>query len=454
MAVLSSELIGPASVVDAIPAVPGLPLIGNLLAFRRDQLGLHDAVARLGPLARISLGPIPVYIATCGDVAHEVLTAQAARFKKSVGIQFLRPLLGDGLLTAEGEPHRQHRKLLAPAFAPRRLASYGEIMVEETRAQLARWSPGDRIDLADEMMEMTLAIAGRTLFGVDVRRDASTVSRAVELAMRAMVANLTSPVRLGYRWPLPRHLRMRRAVALLDDVVYRLIAEGRARGGDRGDVLSMLLVARDEDDGSQLTDRQVRDEVMTLLLAGHETTANTLTWTWYELGRNPAALEALDAEIRRVLGDRTVTTADLPQLPFTAAVIDEALRLHPPAYMIGREALCEVELGGHRIPERSSIAINIRGIHRRADYYPDPLAFRPERMLPEARKARPRHHFLPFGAGPRVCIGSHFALLEAQLALATLVQGARLRPLVRHVDAEPLVTLRPRGGMPAIVERC
>ena len=406
MAALSSDLIGPASIVDAIPAVPGLPLIGNLLAFRNDQLGLHDAAARLGPLARISLGPIPVYIATCGELAHEVLVAQAASFKKSAGIQFLRPLLGNGLLTAEGEPHRAHRKLLAPAFAPRRLASYGAIMVEETIEQIARWSPGDRIDIADEMMQMTLAIAGRTLFGVDVRRDASTVSRAIELGMRAMVDNLTSPIRLGYRWPLPRHLRMRRAVAMLDDVVFRLIAEGRALARDRGDVLSMLLLARDEDDGSQLSDREVRDEVMTLLLAGHETTANTLTWTWYELGRNPAALDALDTEVRRVLGDRPITTADLPQLPWTAAVIDEALRLHPPAYMVGREALREAQLAGHRIPERSPIAVNIRGIHRRADYYPDPLAFRPERMLPEAKKARPRHHFLPFGAGPRVCIGS------------------------------------------------
>jgi cytochrome P450 len=454
MASLSSDLVVPATIVDAIPAVPGLPLIGNLIAFRRDQLGLHDAAARLGPIARISLGPIPVYIATCADLAHEVFVAQAASFCKSAGIQFLKPLLGDGLLTAEGEPHRQHRKLLAPAFAPRRLASYGAIMVEETVEQIARWSPGDRIDIADEMMQMTLAIAGRTLFGVDVRRDAGTVARAIDLGMRAMVDNLTSPVRLGYEWPLPRHLRMRRAVAMLDDVVYRLIARGRELGGDRGDVLSMLLLARDEDDGSQLGDRQVRDEVMTLLLAGHETTANTLTWTWYELGRRPAALAELDAEVRRVLGDRTITTADLPQLPWTAAVIDEALRLHPPAYMIGREALREVELAGHRIPVRSAVAVNIRGIHRRADYYPDPLAFRPERMLPDAKKARPRHHFLPFGGGPRVCIGAHFALMEAQLALATMVQHARLRPLARRVVAEPLITLRPRGGMPAIVERC
>lgn len=454
MTSLSSLLGAPEAIVDAIPAVPGLPVIGNLIAFRRDRLALTDAAAELGPIARISLGPVPVYIATCGDLAREVLVDQAASFCKSAGIQFLRPLLGDGLLSAEGEVHRRHRKLLAPAFAPRRLASYGEIMVAETREQIARWSPGDRIDLAAEMMEMTLAIAGRTLFGVDVRRDAGTVARAIAIGMRAMDAAITSPLQLGYHWPLPRHLRMRRAVAMLDDVVFRLIAEGRALGTDRGDVLSMLLVARDDDDGSQLGDREVRDEVMTLLLAGHETTANALTWTWYELGRNPAALAELDAEVRRVLGDRPATAADLPALPWTAAVIDEALRLHPPAYMTGREALREVEIGGHRLPTRSIVLVNIRGIHRRADHWPAPLAFRPERMLADARKARPRHHYLPFGAGPRVCIGAHFALLEAQLALATMVQCARIRPLATRVAPEPLVTLRPRGGMPAIVERC
>ena len=190
---------------------------------------------------------------------------------------------------------------------------------------------------------------------------------------------------------------------------------------------------------------------MTLLLAGHETTANALVWTWYELGRNPGALEKLEQEVRRVLGDRTVTTDDLPNLPYTAAVVDEAMRLHPPAYQTGREATREVTIGGHRFPMKSIVIINIRGIHRRPDYFPAPLAFKPERMFAEAKKARPRHHYLPFGAGPRVCIGSHFALMEAQLALATMVQRATVRPLSTHVVPEPLITLRPRGGLPAIV---
>lgn len=436
-----------------MPALPGLPVLGNLLQFRRDRLALQDQAVKIGPIARLSLVHLPLYVITCADLAHRVLVDDAASYKKSAGLQFLMPLLGEGLLTAEGATHKQHRKLLAPAFAPKRLAAYGEVMVAETRAQIASWKAGEQIDLSTEMMEMTLAIAGKTMFGADIRKDATNVAYGLELAMRSMVANITSPVRLGYSWPLPRHVRMRRAVKLLDEVVYRVIAEGRRLGTDRGDVLSMLLLARDED-GTSLTDQQVRDEVMTLLLAGHETTANALTWTWYELGRNPGVLAQLEDEIRRIIGDRPVTIDDLAAMPWNLAVVEEAMRLHPPAYMTGREALRDVELGGHQLPARSLLAVYIRAIHRRADYFPAPLAFRPERMLPEAKKARPRHYYLPFGAGPRVCIGSHFALLEAQLVLATMVQHAKLRPLSTHVVPEPLVTLRPRGGMPTLVERC
>jgi len=441
-----------ATPVPSIPRVPGLPLLGNLLQFRSDRLALQDLAARTGPIARLQLAHIPVYTVTDADLAHDVLATHADKFAKSEGLAMLRPLLGEGLLTAEGSTHRRHRKLLAPAFAPKRLAAYGEVMVGETAGQLAHWRAGDRLDLAEEMMQLTLAIAGRTLFGADVRGDAEAVGRGLELAMRAQMEMLLSPLRLGYNWPLPSHLRMRRAVAILDEVVYRLIREGRARGTDRGDVLSILLLARDEEDGKGLTDAQVRDEVMTLLLAGHETTANALTWTWYELGKNPDVLARLTAELDEVLGDRAPTADDLPRLPWNLAVIEEAMRLHPPAYATGREATAPLELGGHRLPAGAIVLVNIRGIHRRTDYFPDPAAFKPERMLEAAKKARPRHHYLPFGAGPRVCIGSHFALLEAQLALATMARRVRVRPLSHDVAPEPLVTLRPRGGMPVVVE--
>lgn len=447
-----SRLSAPAQRAGSIPNLPGLPLLGNLLDFRKDRLGMIDRVAKVGPVARFDMAHIPVYVVTDADLAHQILVEDAAKFKKSAGLQFLMPMLGDGLLTSEGETHKRHRKLLAPAFAPKRLAAYADIMVDETLAQLSHWRRGQTFDLAEELMEMTLAIAGRTLFGVDVRRDAATVAEGLELGMRAVVDGFSSFVQLGYDWPLPRHLKMRKAVRLLDDVVYRLIAEGRARGTDRGDVLSVLLMARDED--TSLSNQQVRDEVMTLLLAGHETTANTLSWTWYELGRNPHVLARVEEEVSKVLGGRRITAADLPAMPYSLAVIEEAMRLHPPAYNTGREALEDVTIGGHRLPVKSTALINIRGIHRRADYFPDPLAFQPERMFADAKKARPRHHYLPFGAGPRVCIGSHFALMEAQLALATMVQHASVKILASAIEPEPLVTLRPRGGLPARVERC
>lgn len=450
MASLTSVITPP---VQSVPAVPGLPIVGNLIQFRRDRLDLQDRAARTGPLARVQLAHIPAYVATDADIAHEVLVEKASRFRKSLAMQFLRPLLGDGLLLSEGETHKRHRKLLAPAFAPKRLAAYGTVMVEETKRQLERWKHGTRIDISHEMMEMTLAIAGRTMFGADVRSDAAAVAEGLEMGMRAHQASLRLPIKFGFEKLLPRARLMQRGVALLDEVVYRLIAEGRARGTDKGDVLSILLLARDEEDGTGLTDVQVRDEVMTLLLAGHETTANALTWTWYELARNPAVLATLVAEIDRVVGTRDVTVEDLPNLPFNAAVLDESMRLHPPAYMTGRETTEEMTIAGHRLPEGALVLVNIRGIHRRADYFPRPDLFEPARMLPEAKKARPRHHFLPFGAGPRVCIGSHFALLEGQLALATMVQHTRMRLLATRVVPEPMVTLRPRGGMPAIVER-
>jgi cytochrome P450 len=441
--------------VTAIPPVRGgLPLLGNLMQFRSDRLGLQDLAARTGPIARVQLAHLPVYIVTDADIAHEIFVEQASWLVKSAGLAFLKPLLGEGLLTAEGEPHRKHRKLLAPAFAPKRLNAYGGVMVEETVNQIERWTTGQQIDLSREMMQMTLAIAGRTMFGADVRRDSPVVARGLDLGMEAHEEGLQSPIRLGYEWPLPRHLKMRRAVKMLDSVVYRLIAEGRARGTDKGDVLSILLLARDDEDGSGLTDRQVRDEVMTLLLAGHETTANALTWTWYELAKHPAVLATLVAELDAKLGKRRVTLEDLPNLPYNLAVVEEAMRLHPPAYMTGRECTRDLEIGGHHFPKGTVVAVNIRGIHRRADYYPDPDSFRPERMFAEAKKQRPRERYLPFGAGPRVCIGAHFALIEAQLALATLVQHAKLElATTEPIGYDPQVTLRPKGVVPMIVTK-
>jgi cytochrome P450 len=434
--------------VASIPSVPGWPLLGNLPAFRRDTLATFDDAARTGPIARLQFVHIPIYVITDADLAQAVLSERAASFVKSASLDFMQPVFGNGLLLAEGEIHKRHRKLLAPAFAPKRLDDYGAIMVEETIRQLATWRSGQRIDVAEEMSQITLAIVGRTMFGADVRGVASQVAEGLGLGLRAQQADWRLPIRLGFDW-LPRHRMLRRSVQLLDEVVYRLIEEGRKRGSARSDVLSILLLLRDEEGG--LSDREVRDEVMTLLIAGHETTANALTWTWYELARHPNVLDKLANEIAP-LGDRVLTVDDLTKLPYNLAVIEEAMRLHPAVYATSRQAVEAVEIGGHRLPKGAFVVINIRGIHRRTDYFPTPDTFIPDRMLADQKKARPRHHYIPFGAGPRVCIGPHFAMLEAQLALATMVQRVRLRLISQEIKLDPGVTLRPLGGMPATVE--
>jgi cytochrome P450 len=438
----------------AVPALPRLPVLGNLLEFRKDRLAMQAKLAALGPIARFHIGPIAIHAITDAAMVQEVLVDQADAFGKSRGLSvFARPLLGQGLLTSEGLDHRRARKLMAPAFAARRISGYAQVMAAEAARTAAAWDHGAHVDLAEDMMAMTLAIAGRTLFDADVRGDARAVAVALTDAMQAMIDGLTSPLQVPYAWPLPRHQRMRKAVAELDRIVYRIIRARRASTIDRGDVLSILLVARD-DDGQGLSDVQIRDEVMTLLLAGHETTANLLTWTFYALGRHPEIRARVEAEIDRVLGGRPPTADDLPRLPYTLAVLEETMRLWPPAHTIGRAALRDVTIGGRALAKGATVMLNIHAMHRRGDYFPDPLRFDPERMTPEAKKARPKGAYLPFGAGPRVCIGNHFALMEAQLAVAAIVGQARIElRSAAPAEPEPLVTLRPRGGLPVRIVR-
>jgi cytochrome P450 len=429
-----------------VAELPGLPLLGKFLDFRRDRLALHLECARAGDLVRIALPGRTVWCVTAPELVHEVLVAEEAGFIKAPVLSVHgKRLLGDGLLTAEKEVHRRKRKLLAPAFAPRRMAGYATAMTAHAESAAARWRDGELLDVAEEMMRLTLAIVGKTLFDADIEGDARVIGDAMTEAMELLIRQLIFP--LPVSWPLPRHRRMRRAAAQLDEVVFRIIAERRAAPGDRGDVLSMLLEARD-DDGSGLTDQDVRDEIMTLMLAGHETTANALAWTWYALSQHPEAYARLLAEVDEVLAGRTPTIEDLPRLPWTQQVIDETMRLYPPAYVVARLAERPVRIGPVTLAPGTIVMIAIRAIHRRADLWPDPEAFRPERMSEAARRARPRHAYLPFGAGPRICIGNHFALTEAQLLVATIASRWRFR-LAQHPDIapEPLVTLRPRGGV-------
>jgi cytochrome P450 len=434
----------------ALPRDGGHPILGHLTAFRRDRVGMLLGLVKNHPdIVEMPMGLVRRVVGiTSPALATEVLATKQSSFVKAPGLAiFLRPVLGDGLLTSEAGVHERQRRLLAPAFAPKRIAAYAETMSQRTDRFAAALGDRQDLDLAEAMMRLTFEIVGKTLFDAEVVGDAAAVGSALTTAMEIAFGQLASVLPIPPVVPTPKNLRYRRAVSRLDAVIYRIIHERRAQGGDRGDVLSMLLEARDED-GTPMTDRQVRDEAMTLFLAGHETTANALAWTFYLLARHPEKRGEMEAELD-ALG-HAPSYEELKKLPFTLAVFKESMRLYPPAYVLGRRTLEDVVIGEHLVKKGSIVLVNIMGIHRRPDLWPDPERFDPARFLGEKEKQLPRCAYMPFGAGPRVCIGNHFALMEGHVLLATI--GRRLRFELKSSEPaalDPLVTLRPRGGLPA-----
>jgi cytochrome P450 len=441
----------------ALPDGPmGAPLLGHMLAFRRDPLAFLLRLAREypGELVRFRQGPRTVYLVKHPDLIKEVLVTRQHEFTKSRALQWAKLFLGEGLLTSEGEFHTRQRRLAQPAFHRQRIAGYGEEMVALAVEARERWRPGQTLDLDAEMMRLTLSVAARTLFGVDVAAVAGDVRRDVATIL-ALFPRFSLPFfGLIQKLPLPSNARFDRAVARLDGLVYRLIAERRADPAPRRDLLSMLLGAQDEEaDGAGMTDRQLRDEVMTLLLAGHETTSNALTWTFYLLSQNPGAEARWREELRSVLGERLPTAEDLPALSGTERVLAESMRLYPPAWGIGRRAAHDLVLGGYPVPAETILALPPYVVHRDERFWPDPLRFLPERFTPEARAARPKFAYMPFGGGARSCIGEPFAWMEGVLLLATIGQRWRLRLVPGHlVEPLALMTLRPRHGMKMTAE--
>lgn len=437
---------------QALLHVAGEPILGHLRMFRRDRVGMMLALAGAHPeIVEVSMGLVRrLVVVSAPALANEVLVQRNASFAKAPGLTiFLRPVLGDGLLTSEHRTHEKQRKLLAPAFAHKRIAGYATAMADRAQRFTAGWREGQHVDVAEEMMKLTFEIVGKTLFDAEVGADADVVGNAVEVAMNQAVSQLGSPIPLPPFVPTPGNLRYRRAVGQLDEIVYRMIRERRRQGGDRGDVLSMLLAAKDEA-GEGMTDREVRDESMTLFLAGHETTANGLAWTFYLLARHPEIRARLEAELD-ALG-HVPTYDDLKQLPYTIAVFKEAMRLYPPVYIIARRAIEDTVVGGRKIGKNAIVIVNVVGLHKRADVFPDPERFDPERFLGDRERQLPRGAYIPFSVGPRNCIGNHFALMEAHLLLATIAQRVRF-DLQRKEPAEleQLVTLRPKNGLPARV---
>lgn len=429
--------------------------LSTLLAYRRGAHLLFEGMARkYGDITHFKFSGLETYLVNHPDFIREVLVTNNQNFTKGLALQRAKRLLGEGLLTSEGDFHRRQRRLAQPAFHRQRIASYGKVMTHYAGRTADRWRDGETLDIADEMMRLTLAIVGKTLFDADVEAEADEVGEAMNAVMD-LFNTLTIPFfELLEKLPLPQMQRFKKARARLDRIMYRMIDERRRSGEDRGDLLSMLLLAQDEEDAGRMTDTQVRDEALTIFLAGHETTANALTWTWYLLSQNPAAETKFHQELDAVLGSRLPTTDDFPRLRYTEMVLAESMRLFPPAWAIGRRAIGECAIGGFTIPARSLVLLSQYVTHRDPRYFEDPERFDPERWSQDARDSRPQFSYFPFGGGPRRCIGEGFAWLEGILLLAALGQKWQMRLQPGHpVALRPVITLRPKHGMRMIVTK-
>lgn len=429
----------------------GMRTIG---AMRENPLALMQAVHRkYGDVVHQTLLFNKVYFITHPDHVGHVLHENHRNYKRGPDYRKLRRLLGNGLVTNDGESWLKQRRLMQPAFHRRRIAGFGETMIAETEKMLDGWaaaaSDGQPLDVSSEMMRVTLNIVSRVMFGADVQDDAERLEPLITVAQREARKRMYVLVDPPEWVPLPGIRRAKSARETIDEVVQRFIDSRRRSNAPQGeDLLSMLLEARDEETGEAMADDQLRDEVRTIFLAGHETTANALTWTFYLLARNPAAAAKLRAELDHVLNGRPPAVADAPQLTYTTMVIQESMRLLPPVWSLSRQAVDDDEIGGYTIPAGSVVIMSQFLTHRHPDFWEDPEAFVPERFAPEREKERHRFAYFPFGGGPRLCIGNNFAMLEAQLLLATIAQKYELDLVPDHpVDLEPLITLRPRYGV-------
>jgi cytochrome P450 len=426
--------------------------IGNMPLASRDPLRTFLAWAReFGDIFYYRALWLQVYFLNDPDLIESVLIRNSHNFLKDRVVQNSRWFFGQGLLTNEGESWLRQRRLSQPAFHRERVAAYARTMTAYTQQMLASWKDGEVRDIHQEMMQLTLRIVVRCLCNVEAE-EIGSISSGINVLMRNTTGVRMILPPIARFLPTPTMVAVRRAVRQLDETVYHIISTRRAREADSGDLLSLLMRVRDED-GSGMNDRQLRDEVLTFLLAGHETTALALSWTWHLLGNHPRVEEELQAELLRVLGGRVPEFSDLPALAYAERVIKESLRLYPPAWSLARTAISQFELRGYEIPAGANIVMSQWIMHRDPRYFPDPEKFVPDRWLDPAMPKLPRFAYFPFGGGPRQCIGNAFAMIEATLLLATIAQRFRLRSVPGHaVVPVPSFTLRPQQGVVMTLE--
>lgn len=435
------------------PGPAGHFLLGNLLEFRRDVLGLvTQSTATYGDIVRCRLGPQVVHLLNHPDHVEQVLQKRAANYDKNTrSSAAIHAITGDSLLTANGAAWKCRRRMDQPAFHHHQIAGFCEQMTTATAAMLDTWENRTEVDFASEMARLTYSIVGQTLFSFQTGEDASAVERAMRILLPHVFKRLGNLINFPQWFPSPANRRFHKALAEVDQVVYRIIDQHRIAqnaGQPDTDLLAMLMSVRNDETGSGLSDSQLRNETITFLLAGHETTANALTWIFYLISQHPAVEEELCAEVVTVLGGRTPTIADIPQLGCTKRIIQEAMRLYPPIWIIERRVVEEDRIGGYTIPAGSAVVISPYALHRHPAFWKEPEKFDPSRF-----KSPPPAAYIPFGAGPRFCIGNEFAMLEAHLITVMVLQKFKFRLLESHsVEPQPDITLRAKYGMKMTLE--
>lgn len=428
-----------------VPFIRESFLLGSYRAFLQERLGFLTRLAEEGDVVGFRVGPVPMLFFNKAEHAQHILVEHASDFSK--GKLMRRAVGNNGLFVSEGELYRKQRKLMAPCFQPRHIASYADTIVNYAEHLMQEWEDGAIIDVNRAMIRFTMSIIGKILFDTNFLSETDELGAAISTGLAHAVRILMSPFTPPLSIPTPYNRRVRQANSLVENRLRQMIAERRSSSSERNDLLSLLLQARD-DDGQPMSEHQLIDECLTLFTAGHETTAAALAWTWYLLCTHPESYQQLQQEIDRELEGRLPTYADLPRLPYSLQVFKETMRLYPPAPGILREALYDTIIDGYRVPKGATIMISPYALHRRADYFLDPERFHPERFSPEHEKLLPRSAYIPFSAGPRICIGSHLALMEARLLIAVVVQrytfslvpGQHIEPDIVHNLA-----LRPGG---------
>jgi cytochrome P450 len=436
------------------PGPKGYPLIGNLPDRRKSPIGFFlDAAKKYGDVVRIQFGSRTIHLFCNPEHIKHILQDNNKNYgRQTRGYTKMRTVVGNGLITSEGSFWLRQRRIAQPAFHRQRIASFATNIVGATEDMLVNWESYKKsrkpFNVAAEMMKLTLRIVGETLLGTDVSKDANIVGEAITIGLHHINDSLNNIFSIPEIIPTPKNRRFRNAIKILDNVVLGMIAERRKKGIDTGDLLSMLIMARDEDTGESMNDQQLRDEVLTIFLAGHETTANALSWTWYLLSRNPDVRSRIQMELKDVLNGRAPSFEDLSKLRYTMMTIKESMRLYPPAWIFARSAIEDDLIGGYHIPAHSIVLVSPYITHRHSELWDNPESFDPDRFSTERVAKLPRFAYFPFGGGPHLCIGNEFALMEAQLILAVVMQNYSLDLLPGHVvEMDPLITLRPKNGL-------